>query len=249
MNQVDSQVRRVALVTGAARRIGAAIATFLHQKGYRVAIHYHASSKEALALVSDLNEIRAGSAQGFKANLALKEEAIAVVHEVASWAGQLDLLVNNAALFARIEPDPLEDALWDALFTLNVRAPFWLSHTAYPLLKRQRGSIVNITDRHAASPLKQYAVYCQSKAALSMQTKALAGEFAPDVRVNAVAPGAIAWPEHKNALSPAQQARIIEKTLLKQHGDPIFIAEAVWAFVNNPFITGQTLCVDGGRGA
>lgn len=246
LNQANKQAP-VALVTGGARRIGAAIARHLHQAGFRVLIHYHHSHDEARALAHDLNQTHANSVHTLCADLMVKQSATQLITHTINWAGRLDLLVNNASLFKKTPADALDEADWDALFTTNVKAPFWLSHAAYPQLKLQRGSIINITDIHADKPLKDYAVYCQSKAALSMQTQALAIEFAPLVRVNAIAPGAIAWPEQDNALSKTLQQKIIAKTPLKQHGNPLFIAKAVLSLAENPFITGQTLKVDGGR--
>ena len=247
MNNANTQAERVALVTGAGRRIGAGIAHYLHQAGFRIVIHCHQSVVAAHALAQNMNQQRADSALVLTADLTIKDAAIKLIHEANNWTGQLNLLVNNAAIFASSPPDELDIEHWDALFTTNVKAPFWLSHTAYPYLATQHGSIINLTDIHADRPLKGYSVYCQSKAALSMQTKALAREFAPKVRVNAIAPGAIAWPEHNNALSDDLQQKIIAKTPLQQHGDPLFIAQAVLAIADNPFITGQILNVDGGR--
>lgn len=248
LNHNNKQATRVALVTGAARRIGAAIVQHLHQAGFRVVIHCHQSVSEAEILADKMNQQRPDSALVLAADLTVKPAAIELIHKAIQWAGQLDLLVNNASIFTPTPLDTLDDAQWDALFTTNVKAPFWLSHTAYPFLQAQNGSIINITDIHAERPLKGYAVYCQTKAALAMQTKTLAREFAPHVRVNAIAPGAIAWPEHTNTLSEELQQKIVAKTPLKQHGNPLFIAQAVLAIVDNPFITGQTLSVDGGRG-
>lgn len=246
MKQVNTQVMRVALITGAARRIGAAIATHLHEANFRVVIHCHRSTEEAMCLAERLNQQRPDSARVLTADLRQKKEIAALMTATLKWSNRLDLLVNNAALFKRLD-DPMDEITWDALFTTNVQAPFWLSHAAYPALAATRGSIINITDTHTEKPLKGYSAYCQSKAALMMQTKALAREFAPEVRVNAIAPGAIAWPEHDNALNQDLQQRIIEKTLLKQHGNPLYIAKAVLSLVDNPFITGQSLSVDGGR--
>jgi len=243
----NKQANRVALITGAARRIGASIARHLHQAGFRVIIHCHQSSQDAEKLAIELNTLRPKSACVIAADLTLKPEAIGLIAQALAWGQQLDLLVNNASLFYSSPQDIINDEQWDTLFTLNVKAPFWLSTTARPYLATQLGSIINITDIHADKPLKGYSVYCQSKAALAMQTLALAREFAPEVRVNAVAPGAIIWPEAANALNDEQQQKIIAKTPLKQHGDPVYIAQAVLALVENPFITGQTLRVDGGR--
>lgn len=242
MNQPkEKQNVRVALITGAARRIGANIAKYLHQHGFRVIIHYHQSKTAAHAFVLQLNRQRSDSAIAICANLCDPNTIQPLINAAIAWGGQLDLLVNNASVFSQ------DDAGWEGIFTTNVQAPFWLSHAAYPHLKIQQGSIINITDTHADKPLKGYTIYCQSKAALCMQTQALAREFAPHVRVNAVAPGAIMWPEGKNTLTKEKQAQIIAKTLLQCHGDPSYIAQAVLAFSDNAFITGQTLRVDGGR--
>ena len=239
--------KQVALVSGAGRRIGAAIAYHLHQAGYRVAIHCHHSLSAAEELAKKMNQERPNSAFVLKADLGQKDACVKLIHATLDWGLQLNVLINNASVFERTPTDPLDDAHWDNMFRVNVRAPFLLSHTAYPHLAQQQGAIINITDIHAQTPLKDYPVYCQSKAALSMQTKALSREFAPAVRVNAIAPGAIAWPEGENALPSTIQQTILEKTPLKRHGEPLFIAKAVLALIENPFITGQTLSVDGGR--
>ena len=244
MNQDNKQASRVALVTGAARRIGAAIAMHLHQAGFRVIIHCHQSEKAAIALAEKLNLLRKDSALVLCEDLCLKTCARSLITSALEWGGRLDLLVNNASIFRRDSADTND---WDALFSTNVQAPFQLSHMAYPHLAAHEGAIINITDIYAEKPLKGYSIYCQSKAALSLQTKALALEFAPKVRVNAIAPGAIAWPEQDNALSHETQQKVITSTPLKRHGSPLFIAEAVLLMAQNMFITGQTLNVDGGR--
>lgn len=243
----NTQVHRVVLVTGSARRIGASIVKHLHQAGYSVAIHCHHSLAEAKTLSESLNQQRHNSAHVFVANLMQKTENQSLIAQVVAWAGRLDLLVNNASLFIPTNLTALDDAVGLSQYIMNVQAPLWLSIAAEPYLRDAQGCIINITDIHAENPLKGYVEYCQTKAALVSQTKALAQAFAPHVRVNAVAPGAIAWPEHENALSPAQQEKIISKTLLKRHGNAQYIAEAVLALVENSFITGQCLRVDGGR--
>lgn len=237
----------VALITGAGRRIGAAIAEHLHEAGFLVAIHCHHSRDEADALCLRLNQKHPHTAQVFSADLTQKIDNQRLIQHTIDWAGQLDLLVNNASLFIPTPIDASDDTLWDTLFSINVQAPFWLSLAARAHLAQQQGAIINITDIHAETPLKGYTEYCQTKAALAMQTKAFAREFAPHIRVNAVAPGAIAWPEQDNALSRAQQEKIIARTLLKRHGKSLYIAQAVLALAENKFITGQTLRVDGGR--
>ncbi len=248
MNHTNKQAAQVAIVTGAARRIGAAIATHLHEAGFRVVIHCHRSESDARELAEKMNRHRPNSALVLVADLTSKEATLGLIPQTIQWAGRLDLLVNNASIFISTPEGIQNDDHWNALFTTNVKAPFWLSHAARTSLAMNEGSIINITDIHAERPLKGYSVYCQSKAALTMQTKALAREFSPSVRVNAIAPGAIAWPEQGNTLNEQQQAKIIANTPLKQHGKPTYIAQAVLAIADNPFITGQTLAVDGGRG-
>lgn len=250
MNRDKKQAVRVALVTGAARRIGAAIVERLHQAGFNVVIHCYQSIQDADALAKKLNHLRSNSACVLVADLSLKSHACALIQHVIAWQGRLDILVNNASCFIKTpvgSVDGVDEAAWDTLWVTNVKSPYWLSEAARACLAKDGGCIVNITDIHAEKPLSDYAVYSQTKAALKMQTEALAREYAPNIRVNAVAPGAIAWPEGENALSPEAQEKIISKTLLKKHGEPKWIAEAVLSFVLNEFITGQTLRVDGGR--
>ena len=201
----------------------------------------------AHALAAGLNQQRVDSAFVLPRELSELVAAEELMEAVIDWAGRLDLLVNNASIFIPSTKDSFSAADWQSLFDVNVKAPFTLSLAAYPFLKQAQGCIINITDIHAERPLKGYSAYCQTKAALEMQTKSLAREFAPEVRVNAVAPGAIVWPEGENALSAEAQKEIIAKTLLKRHGEPEFIAQAVLALAHNVFITGQILRVDGGR--
>lgn len=241
------QASRVALVTGAARRVGAAIATACHQAGFRVAIHCHHSLQDAHELAVKLNSIRQDSAMVFSADLSDPNSASVLIGEVTDWAGRLDLLVNNASMFLRSDCQTWNNQHWQSLFAVNVQTPFALSLCAAPWLALHQGVIVNITDIHAEKPLKGYAEYCQTKAALLMQTRALARELAPAIRVNAVAPGAVAWPEHGNKLCDADQQKIINRIPLKRHGEPQFIAQAVMSLVDNPYVTGQVLNVDGGR--
>lgn len=231
----------VVLVTGGARRIGEALVRALHAKHFRVVIHCHRSRLQAWELADALQQVRSGSATVVEGDLNDASLLSGLVGQAVQWGGRLDALINNASVFGR------DDSGWDRFFNVNARAPFLLSHAAYPHLAKQQGSIVNITDIHAEKPLKGYAVYCQSKAALALQTKALAREFAPRVRVNAVAPGAILWPEHDNQLSDLLKQEIMTKTPLQRHGDPQFIAQAMFMFLENPFVTGQSLKVDGGR--
>lgn len=231
----------VAVITGAAQRIGAVLATHLHQIGFRVMIHYHHSKAEAIQLVTNLNQIRPNSALCVSADLCVSSSRQIVIDYVITEWGRVDLLVNNASIFSRHDSD------WDQMWQCNVQAPYYLSRNAFPHLKVSQGSIVNITDIHAYNPLRDYAAYCQTKAALAMQTRALAQEFAPHVRVNEIAPGATIWPAGDNKLAPATQEKILAKTLLQKHGSPNNIAQALLYLVENTYVTGQCLRVDGGR--
>lgn len=229
----------VVLVTGAARRIGAAIIEFFHQADYQVIIHCHTSLQEANLLSKKLNKQRANSAHVVSCELTSTNALEKLIAAAYQYYGRLDVLVNNASIFKKTD--------WDTLFKVNVEVPYRLSLLAACAISKTKGAIVNISDIHAEVPLKEYAIYSQTKAALNNQTKALARELAPDIRVNAIAPGAIIWPENNNALSTAIQNDIIQKTTLKCHGNPRYIAQMVHAIAENPFVTGQIIRVDGGR--
>lgn len=247
MNELKKQAAKTALVTGAAKRIGASLVESLHQAGYKVAIHCNHSLKEAQALAYKLNQERSNSAEVFQADLRTAHACKGLIDAVSAWASRWDLLINNASLFIKNDVLNFPAEIWADLFALNLQAPYELSIHAAPMLKEEQGCIINISDIHAETPLKDYAIYCQTKAALNMQTKALAKAFAPQVRVNAIAPGAILWPENDNALPESIRQKIIAQTPLQCAGHPRYIAKAVHALVQNPFITGHILPVDGGR--
>jgi pteridine reductase len=236
---------QVVLVTGAARRIGAVIARTLHAAGYDVALHYRESRGELEALAATLEARRAHSTLALQADLADSAQLPGLVDAAVARFGRLDALVNNASMF---HPTPLGEitaAQCDALFAANARAPLLLAQAAAPHLKAAHGAIVNITDIYAERPLPQHAAYGMSKAALRMATSALAQELAPEVRVNAVAPGAILWPGNK---SDADRAAALARIPLQRTGTPEEIANTVlWLIRDAGYITGQTIRVDGGR--
>lgn len=246
----QSSATKVALITGAARRIGAEIARTLHQAGMNIVLHYNASEEEAITLCSQLNKVRENSAVAIRADLMEPEsEKILVKGAVDAW-GRLDALVNNASRFYRTSVGKVTEYAWEDLINSNLKAPFFLSQAASPALTETKGSIVNITDIHAERPLRDYSVYCISKSGLLMMTRSLAKELGPSVRVNAVAPGAIMWPEGKSALNDQEKQRIIEQTALHRPGTAEDIAKAVLFFIRDAaYVTGQVLDVDGGRGA
>ncbi|MCL7715040.1 pteridine reductase [Stenotrophomonas mori] len=238
--------QRVALVTGSARRIGAAIARHLHAHGYRLALHAHRSGEELQALAFDLESERPGSVLALQADLDDPQALPDLVEQAVAHFGRLDALVNNASNFFPTPLGTVEAAQWDALFAVNARAPFLLAQAAAPHLHRQRGAIVNLTDLHASQPLRDHPAYSAAKAALEMVTRALALELAPHVRVNAVAPGAILWPEQ----GKSEQAKqvLMARTPMARIGTPHEIAAAVrWLLDDAGYITGQTLRLDGGR--
>jgi pteridine reductase len=237
---------KTALVTGAARRLGAAIARRLHAAGASVAIHYRGSGKEAAALEVELNGLRARSAARLQADLLEPAAPGNLVAAVLARFGRLDLLVHNASLFYPVPAGKIEARHWEELTGSNLRAPLFLSQAAAPELARREGAIVSIADIHAERPLRGYPVYSIAKAGLAAMTRSLALEFAPAVRVNAVAPGAIAWPED-GQFDPAERARIVATTPLSRTGTPAEIAEAVLFLATAGFVTGQVLAVDGGR--
>ena len=237
----------VALVTGGAKRVGAAIVKRLHHEGWRVAIHYRASAQAADALAATLNASRADSAITVQADLLQTETLAALVEQVISEYGQLDALVNNASTFYPTPVADFTDADWITLIDSNLKAPMFLSQAAAPHLKAARGCIVNITDIHAERPMAGYLIYNVAKAGLRGLTHALAGDLAPEVRVNAVAPGPIEWPED-GQISPEERARILAHVPLKREGGAAQIAEAVKYLVCDAnYVTGQTINVDGGR--
>ena len=237
---------KAALVTGAARRIGAAIARRLHASGANVLLHYRGAEAEAAALEAELNATRAKSASKVKADLLAPIAPRSLVSAAIERFGRLDVLVNNASTFYPTAVGSIEAGHWEELMGSNLRAPLFLSQEAGPELARRGGSIVNIADIHAERPMKGYAVYSIAKAGLVAMTRALALELGPAVRVNAVAPGAIAWPDD-GQFPPPERGRIVATTPLARLGSPEEIARAVHFLATAPFVTGQILAVDGGR--
>ncbi len=237
---------KVALVTGAARRIGAAIAGRLHSAGARVAIHYRGSAGVAEALAGKLNTIRPDSAAVFQQDLQYSDEMPGLIADVTDWGGRLDILVNNASTFYPTPPGEITEDQWDELIGSNLKAPLFLSQAAIPELRRTSGVIINIVDIHAQRPLRDYTVYGLAKAGLAMLTRSLAKDLAPDIRVNGVSPGAILWPE--DDMSDAVKTTILEQIPLRRCGDPDDIAGCVLYLARDAhYMTGQIIVVDGGR--
>jgi pteridine reductase len=242
----ESLQGKTALVTGGARRVGAAIARRLHAAGANVLLHYRDSATDADKLAAELNAARPKSAATVKAELLAPIAPRALVSEALQLFGTLDVLVNNASSFFPNAVGEIEPSHWEELIGSNLRAPLFISQEAAPELAKQQGSIVNIVDIHAERPLKGYPVYSIAKAGLAALTRSLALELAPAVRVNGVAPGAIAWPED-GQFDPAERQRIVATTPLKRVGSPEDIAQAVHFLACAPYVTGQIIAVDGGR--
>lgn len=237
---------KVALLTGAARRLGAAMARRLHAGGASVAIHYRGSAAAATALVEELNEARPGSAIALQADLLALEQLSQLVEHTVGRLGRLDILVNNASTFY---PTPLAEvtgAQFDDLIGTNLRAPLFLAQAAAGQLRLHEGLILNLVDIHGMRPLKRHPAYSSAKAGLIMLTRSLARELAPYVRVNAIAPGPVLWPE--GDLDETLKQNILARTPLGRVGSAEDIARAAWFFAAEaPFVTGQVLAIDGGR--
>ncbi|MEO8142575.1 MAG: pteridine reductase [Betaproteobacteria bacterium] len=242
----ESLQGKVVLVTGAARRIGAAIARRLHASGANLLLHYRGAEAEAASLEAELNAARAKSASKVKADLLAPIAPRSLVSACMERFGRLDILVNNASTFYPTAVGAIEHGHWDELMGSNLRAPLFLAQEAAPQLRKNGGAIVNLADIHGDRPLKGYLVYSIAKAGLVSLTRGLALELAPQVRVNGVAPGAIAWPED-GQFEPAERERIVASTPLARLGSPEEIARAVNFLSTAPFISGQILAVDGGR--
>ena len=243
---------KVALVTGAARRIGATTSRMLHQNGATVVIHYRHSFDEAEKLCNELNAIRENSCFIQQAELSdvnkLQEMVTAVIKKV----GRLDILINNASSFYPTKIGEITESDWDNLMVSNLKAPLFLSQAAAPELIKNSGCIVNMIDIHAERPLTDHLVYCSAKAGLLMLTKSLAKDLGPAVRVNGVSPGAILWPEteiaNENTEIQAEQLNLLNKTSLKRQGSPEDIADTILFLVcDATYITGHIIPVDGGR--
>ena len=239
---------KVVLITGGAKRVGAAICRELHAHGANLMIHYKTSITEARALQAELNLQRANSVaiiQGDLLNIAVLPS---LVSETVKQFGHLDILINNASTYYPTEIGKITEENWHDLMGSNLKAPMFLAQAAAVELRKNYGCIVNITDMHIDRPKKGYVVYSVAKAGLVTLTKSLAHELSPEVRVNAVAPGPVQWPENNPQFDEVYRQRVISQTLLKKIGEPQDIAKAVKFLVTDaPFITGHVLAVDGGR--
>ena len=237
---------QVVLVTGAAKRIGAALVRGFHDEGAKVAIHYHHSAEDAEAVRDQLNLIRPNSAIAIGADLVCVEILPRIIEEVIQAFGRLDVLINNASTFYPTPLGTISATQWDDLIGTNLKAPLFLAQAAAPHLRKSHGLILNLIDIHGQRPLPEHTVYSTAKAALAMLTRSLARELGPEVRVNGIAPGPILWPE--NGIDEQVKQEIVSKTLLKRSGEPGDIVRTALFFAKDaPYVTGQVLAVDGGR--
>lgn len=241
------------LVTGSAKRIGAAIVKAAHNQGYRVIIHCHQSEQEAQALVTQLNDVRANSAALIIADLAVVEspnDLTVFVKSIIDAFGQLDVLVHNASRFYPTPLGNITHAQWNELFLTNAKAPLLLSQALLPYLKKQQGCIISLLDIHAHDkPFLNYTVYNMAKAAHRMMVQSLALEMAPEVRVNGIAPGVNILPDADSdqALNDEQQHSIIHSIPMQRIGQPDEIAHSVLYLVDAKYVTGEIINIDGGR--
>ena len=241
---------KVVLITGGAKRVGAASARLLHEAGANLMIHYRSSVRDARALQDELNSRRPDSVALIQADLHDTHGLPALVKQTVATFGGLDVLLNNASSFYPTPVGNITEDDWADLMGSNLKAPMFLSQAAAQELRKRRGCIINITDIHAERPMKNYVVYSVAKAGLVGLTKSLARELAPEVRVNGIAPGPIMWPEGDSNFDEVSRQRIVSHTMLKRAGDPHDIALAVRFFaMDTHYVTGQILAVDGGRSA
>ncbi len=237
---------RTVLITGGARRVGAALGRALHAAGANILIHYRSSAEAAAALRQELNAIRPRSAATVAAHLTDAGAPAEVVGAALREFGSLDVLINNASSFYPTPVGSITTQQWDDLIGSNLKAPLFMSQCAAPLLKLRQGLIINMVDIHALRPLRAHPVYCAAKAGLHMLTRSLARELGPEVRVNGIAPGPVLWPA--GPMDDSLKHEIIDKTALKRHGSPQDIARtALFLIKDAPYITGQIIAVDGGR--
>lgn len=234
------------LITGAARRIGAECARFLHGRGCNVCIHYRNSAEQALQLSEELNQTRPGSALVLQADLLDLQELTAMASELQRYWQGIDALVNNASAFYATDIATVSEREWDELLGSNLKAPFFLIQALLPALKMRGGCVVNIVDIHAERGLKGFPVYSIAKAGLAALTVTLAKELAPDIRVNGISPGAMLWPEHGS--SADIQTEILQRVALQRLGTPSDIAQALnYLIFEADYMTGQIMTIDGGR--
>ncbi len=245
---MDTNKDKVILITGGAKRVGATMCRELHKQGARLMIHYNNSMSEARALQAELNLLRPNSVAIIQGDLLNLNVLPTLVSETVHQFGKLDVLINNASTYYPTDLGQINEENWQDLIGSNLKAPVFLAQAAAIELRKNSGCIINITDMHIERPKKGYIVYSVAKAGLVTLTKSLAHELSPEVRVNAVAPGPVQWPESNPQFDEVYRQRVINQTLLKRVGEAEDVAKAVkFLIYDAPFITGHILAVDGGR--
>jgi len=246
ISPTNKEKKRVAIITGGARRIGEEISRTFHHKGYDVAIHYNRSEQDAKRLAQDLNIIRDDSAAVFKAELGSVVEIRSMVKSILFWRKEIDVLINNASSFFPCSLLEASEKEWNTLINSNLKGPYFMSQTIAPMLT-QNASIISINDIYSFMPLKDYSIYSIAKAGNKMLTKTLAEELAPKIRVNGIAPGLILWPDTALQMSEETREKIMKNIPLQRNGSVKDIAQtALFLAASASYITGQTIVVDGG---
>lgn len=237
---------KTVLITGAARRIGAALARSFHGAGANAVLHYRSSAAEVTQLAGELEAARPGSIATVQCDLLDVSRFGPLIEATTGAFGALDILINNASSFYPTAVGEITEAHWNDLIGSNLKAPLFLAQAASSALRLSRGLIINLADIHGMRPLRRHPVYSVAKAGVIMLTRSLARELGPHIRVNAIAPGPVLWPE--DGMDKERQHNIIDRTLLKRAGSPEDVARAALFFATEaPYVTGQVLAVDGGR--
>ena len=240
-------ITRTVFITGGARRIGMAVAKYLHSSGYNIIITYNKSSREANALSKTLNNIRKDSFAIINANFSSKKTCETAYKKAIKIFGRVDVLINNASKFYPTKINDINEKSWSDIINTNLKVPLLLSREFYPELKKRKGSIINIIDIHIDPPLKDHIIYNVSKAGLLALTKSLAKDLAPHIRVNGISPGAIMWPETDMGNS-SKKKKILSRIALRRTGEPDDIAKAILFLIQSAnYVTGQNIEIDGGR--
>ena len=240
-------ITRTVFITGGARRIGMAVAKYLHSSGYNIIITYNKSSREANALSKTLNNIRKDSFAIINANFSSKKTCETAYKKAIKIFGRVDVLINNASKFYPTKINDINEKSWSDIINTNLKIPLLLSREFYPELKKRKGSIINIIDIHIDPPLKDHIIYNVSKAGLLALTKSLAKDLAPHIRVNGVSPGAIMWPE-TDMENSSKKKKILSRIALRRTGEPDDIAKAILFLIQSAnYVTGQNIEIDGGR--
>ncbi len=239
--------KKLALITGGAKRIGGAIAARLHSDGYDICLHYNRSHLVADRLIADLNKKRPKSAYSIAADLADRRQLKSFINKVLGKHNSISVLVNNASEFYAHPFEQVDSATWQKLLDIHLTAPFFLTQSFLSLLKNGNGSIINMLDIYASRPLNGYSVYCVTKAGLAMMTRSLALELGDEIRVNAIAPGMILWPESANQEYIDRQKQVVDRLPLKRIGNLEDIVQGVIFLLNSTYVTGQIITIDGGK--